>query len=155
MAVLWLVLMVAGMASRAAQRTDLAARIDPLFTQIEQSNWPGAAVLVARDGAVIFDKGYGFAQVEARVPMTADTRFRIGSITKQFTSAAVLKLAEEGKLSLDDHLAKIIPDWPRGAEVTLRRLLTHSSGIHNYTAKPGFYEHVTEPIPAMFFSATS
>jgi CubicO group peptidase (beta-lactamase class C family) len=135
------------MTSRGAdQRADLAARIDPLFTQIVQSNWPGAAVLVARDGAIIFDKGYGFAQVESRVPMTTDTRSRIGSITKQFTSAAILKLAVEGKLSIDDHLSKFIPDWPRGGEVTLRHLLTHSSGIHNYTAKPGFYDHVSEPI---------
>jgi CubicO group peptidase (beta-lactamase class C family) len=138
--------MFAGMWSRADQRADLAAKIDPLFTQIEQSNWPGAAVLAARDGTVIFDKGYGFAQMESRVPMTTDTLFRIGSITKQFTSAAILKLAEEGKLSLDYHLSKFILDWPRGDEVTLRHLLTHSSGIHNYTAKPGFYDHVTEPI---------
>jgi CubicO group peptidase (beta-lactamase class C family) len=140
-------MMFVGMESLAAdQRAVLAAKIDPLFTQIEQSNWPGAAVLVARDGAIIFDKGYGFAQVESRVPMTTDTRFRIGSITKQFTSAEILKLAEEGKLSIDDQLSKFIPDWPRGDEVTLRHLLTHSSGIHNYTAKPGFYDHVTEPI---------
>jgi CubicO group peptidase (beta-lactamase class C family) len=54
-------------------------------------------------------------------------------------------LAERGKLTLDDHLSKFITDWPRGDEVTLRQLLTHSSGIHNYTAKPGFYEHVAEP----------
>lgn len=137
----------AARSSRAAvQPTDLATKIDPLFTQIVQSNWPGAAVLVARNGAIIFDKGYGFAQVESRVPMTTDTRFRIGSITKQFTSAAILKLAEQGKLRIDDHLSKFIPDWPRGDEVTLRHLLNHSSGIHNYTGKPGFYEQVTEPI---------
>src|SRR5580692_2841374 len=99
--------MFVGGASQAAdQRADFAAKIDPLFTQIEQSNWPGAAVLVARDGAIIFDKGYGFAQVESRVPMTTGTRFRIGSITKQFTSAAILKLAEAGKLSLDDHISR-------------------------------------------------
>lgn len=128
------------------QRADLAARIDPLFKEIVQSNSPGAAVLVARDGAIIFDKGYGFAQVESRVRMTTYTRSRIGSITKEFTSAAILKLAEEGRLSIDDHLSKFIPDWPRGDEVTLRHLLTHSSGIHDFTAKPGFYEHVTEPI---------
>ena len=140
-------MMFFALALRAAdQRGDVAAKIDPLFTQMVQSNWPGAAVLVARDGAIVFQKGYGFAQAESRVPVTMDTRFRIGSITKQFTSAAILKLAEEGKLGVDDHLSKFIPDWPRGDEVTLRHLLTHTSGIHNYTAKPGFYEHVTEPI---------
>ena len=145
--VCWLVGMSAGgMLWAADQQTNLAAKIDPLFADIVQSNWPGAEVLVARDGAIIFDKGYGFAQVEARVPMTTDTRSRIGSVTKVFTAAAILKLAQEGRLSIDDHLSKFIPDWPRGDEVTLRHLLTHSSGIHNYTAKPGFYDHVTEPI---------
>ena len=139
--------MFAGAASRAAdQRAELGAKIDPLFAQIVRSNWPGAAVLVARDGVIIFDKGYGFAQLDSRMPMTTDTRSRIGSITKQFTSAAILKLAEAGKLSINDHLSKFLPDWPRGDEVTVRHLLNHSSGIHNYTEKPGFYAHVTEPI---------
>jgi CubicO group peptidase (beta-lactamase class C family) len=130
----------------AGQPTDLEVKIDPLFSQIVQSNWPGAAVLAARDGKIIFDKGYGFAQVESQTTMTTDTRTRIGSITKQFTAAAIFKLAEARKLSIDDHVSKYIPDWPRGNEVTLRHLLTHCSGIHNFTGKAGYYEHVTEPI---------
>ena len=139
-------LLLAGLAQAAEPTADLAARIDPLFRLVVQNNWPGGEVLVARNGRIIFEKGYGYAQVESRTPFTADTRFRIGSITKQFTSAAIFKLAEAGKLGLDDPLAKYIPDWPRGDEVTLRQLLTHTSGIHDFTAKPGFYEHVSEPI---------
>lgn len=130
----------------ADQQTNLAEKIDPLFADIVQSNWPRAEVLVAKDGSIIFDKGYGFAQVKERVPMTTDRRSRIGSVTKVFTAAAILKLAEQGKLSIDDPVSKFIPDWPRGGEVTLHHLLIHSSGIHNYTGKPEFYEHITEPI---------
>jgi CubicO group peptidase (beta-lactamase class C family) len=141
-----LFLLLVRLAEAGEPTADLAVRIDPLFSIVVQSNWPGGEVLVARDGRIIFEKGYGYAQVESRTPFTDHTRFRIGSITKQFTSAAIFKLAEGGKLSIDDHLSKYIPDWPRGNEVTLRHLLTHTSGIHDFTAKPGFYEHVTEPI---------
>jgi CubicO group peptidase (beta-lactamase class C family) len=84
--------------------------------------------------------------VGAKTPVTGDTRFRIGSITKQFTAAAVLKLAEQGRLGIEDPVSKYIADWPRGSEVRLRHLLTHSSGIHNFTAKAGFEAHVREPI---------
>lgn len=141
-----LFLLPARLAEAAESTADLAARIDPLFSNVVQNHWPGGEVLVARDGRIIFEKGYGFAQVASRTPFTDHTRFRIGSLTKQFTSAAIFKLAENGKLGIDDPLAKFIPGWPRGNEVTLRNLLTHTSGIHNFTAKPGFYDHVTEPI---------
>jgi CubicO group peptidase (beta-lactamase class C family) len=126
---------------------NLAAKVDQLFGGVVQSNQPGAAVLIARNGAILLQKGYGLAQVEMRAPITSETRFRIGSITKQFTSAAILKLAEDGKLSLDDPLSKFVPDWPRGHQVTLRHLLTHTSGIHNFTAKPDFKARVRDPIP--------
>ncbi len=72
-----------------------------------------------------------------------DTKFRIGSITKQFTAAAILRLQEQGKLSVRDPLSKFIPDYPRGSEVTLHHLLTHTSGIHSYTGKPNFLETVS------------
>jgi CubicO group peptidase (beta-lactamase class C family) len=146
--------LLARFAATAEPTTDLAARIDPLFSLVAHSNWPGGEVLVARNGRIIFEKGYGFARVEARTPFTDETRFRIGSLTKQFTSAAIFKLAEAGKLSIDDPLSKFIPDWPRGDKVTLRQLLTHTSGIHNFTAKPGFYEHVTEPISMAALTAS-
>ena len=131
----------------ATYATDLTSQIDALFADSIRSNTPGAAVLIARDGKRILERCYGLAQIEASVPITRDTRFRIGSITKQFTAAAILKLAEQGKLSVNDPVAKFIPDWPRGHEVTLRHLLNHSSGIHNFTAKPGFQINVTNAIP--------
>ncbi|SPE60814.1 Beta-lactamase (modular protein) [Verrucomicrobia bacterium] len=106
---------------------------------------PGLAVLIAQDGKILFEKGYGLADVAHHVPITPETKFRIGSITKQFTAAAILKLQEQGKLSVKDKLSKYIPDFPRGDEVTLHHLLTHTSGIHSYTSHPGFLEKVTKP----------
>jgi CubicO group peptidase (beta-lactamase class C family) len=126
---------------------DLASQVDALFEDGVHSNTPGAAVLIARDGKKLLEKGYGLAQVEARTPITCDTRFRIGSIAKQFTAAAILKLQEQGKLNVNDPISKYFPDWPKGREVTLRHLLTHSSGIHNFTAKPGFQTNVTVATP--------
>jgi CubicO group peptidase (beta-lactamase class C family) len=117
--------------------------VDSLFTNLFKGDSPGAAVLVARDGKVLFEKGYGFADLAHDVPVTPETRFRIGSITKQFTAAAILKLQEEGRLSVHDKLSRFIPDYPRGDEVTVHHLLTHTSGIHSYTSKPGFIEFVT------------
>ena len=107
--------------------------VDALFTDIVKDDLPGAAVLVSRDGEVLFGKGYGLADVGNRVPVTPDTKFRIGSVSKQFTAAAILKLQEQGKLSVTDTLSTFLPNYPRGDEVTLHHLLTHTSGIHNYS----------------------
>jgi CubicO group peptidase (beta-lactamase class C family) len=131
----------------ASGPTDLASQVGALFEESVHSNTPGAAVLIVRDGKELLEKGYGLAQVEARIPITCDTRFRIGSITKQFTAAAILRLHEQGKLNVNDPISKYFPNWPKGEEVTLRHLLTHSSGIHNFTAKPGFQTNVTVAIP--------
>jgi CubicO group peptidase (beta-lactamase class C family) len=122
--------------------------MNALFSAVVKTNGPGAAVLVARNGKIVFEKGYGLADVEHHIPVTPETKFRIGSITKQFTAAAILKLQEQGKLSVEDKLSKYYPDYPRGGEVTLRHLLTHTSGIHSYTDKPGFMDAVTKPIRA-------
>jgi CubicO group peptidase (beta-lactamase class C family) len=119
--------------------------VDSLFGSLVKSDSAGATVLVAQNGKVLFEKGYGLADVEHRVAATPETKFRIGSITKQFTAAAILKLQEEGKLSVNDKLSKFIPDYPRGDEVTIHHLLTHTSGIHSYTSKPEFIESVTAP----------
>ena len=114
--------------------------------EVTAGDTSGAAVLVARDGKIVFQGGFGFADIEKKTPITPETRFRIGSISKQFTAAAVLRLAEQGKLSLDDTLDKYFPDFPHGGEVKLRLLLTHTSGLHSYTDKPDFIGRVKEPI---------
>jgi len=116
--------------------------VDAIFLDAVADTSPGAAVLVAQNGMIIYKKGFGYANLEHMIPITAETKFRIGSISKQFTAAAILKLQEAGRLSVQDVLTKFIPDYPRGQEVTLHHLLTHTSGIHSFTSKPDFYKTV-------------
>ena len=104
----------------------------------------GAAVAVLRDGKLVFAKGYGHANLELAAPVNAKTVFRIGSLTKQFTAAGVLLLAEQGKLKIDDKLSLYLPNFPRANEVTLRDLLNHTSGIHNFTEGPGDRQNLDE-----------
>jgi CubicO group peptidase (beta-lactamase class C family) len=117
-----------------------------VFTRLVKEDAAGSAILAAQDGRILFEKGYGLADIERHLPVTPQTKFRIGSITKQFTAAAILKLQEQGKLSVNDKLSKYALDFPRGNEVTLRHLLTHTSGIHSYTDKPDFMKTVTNPV---------
>lgn len=104
------------------------------------------AVLVARDGKIVFQGGFGFADLERKTRVTPETKFRIASITKQFTAASILRLAERGKLALNDPLEKFYPGFPRGREITLHHLLNHTSGIANFTRKPEFCGSESRPI---------
>jgi CubicO group peptidase (beta-lactamase class C family) len=94
---------------------------------------PGVQVAVMRKGAMIYSKGFGLANLETGTPVSPTSVFRIGSVTKQFTAAALLQLQEAGRLSVDDKLAKFLPEVPRANDITLRQMLTHTSGIGNYT----------------------
>jgi CubicO group peptidase (beta-lactamase class C family) len=114
--------------------------------KLTKDELPGMAVLVARDGKIVLQAGFGFADLEKKTPVTPETKFRIGSVSKQFTAAAILRLAEDGKLALTDTLEKFFPGFPRGSDVTLHHLLTHVSGIHSYTNKPEFMARVAKPI---------
>jgi CubicO group peptidase (beta-lactamase class C family) len=119
---------------------------DNLYNSLKGKEAPGIALLVARDGKILYKKGFGYADVKNKTPITPDTKFRIGSVTKQFTAAAILKLQEDHLLSVNDKLSKFIPDFPRGDEVTIHHLLTHTSGIHSYTGKNDFIGRVTSTI---------
>jgi len=121
-------------------------RVATRLREMTKGETSGVAVLIARDGKVLFQGGFGFADLAGKTPVTPETKFRIGSTSKQFTAAAILKLAEEKKLALTDPLAKFFPDFPRAGEITLHQLLTHTSGIHSYTDKPAFISRVSEPI---------
>jgi CubicO group peptidase (beta-lactamase class C family) len=122
--------------------------IDLYIKNVIKEETTGFAVLVAEDGDIIFRKGYGYADIKEKIPVTSDTKFRIGSITKQFVASGILKLKEQGKLSVDDKLSKYMPDFPRGDEVTIHHLLTHTSGIHSFTNRPEFVDYVTKKIDA-------
>lgn len=95
-------------------------------------------VLVMQHNVPVFEKAYGMADREWNIPNTTDTKFRIGSITKQFTAVAILQLVDAGKLSLDDKLSRFFPGYPKGDSVTIHMLLNHTSGIANFTEVPEF-----------------
>jgi CubicO group peptidase (beta-lactamase class C family) len=120
--------------------------VDNFYSSLKGKDVPGVAVLVAKDGKVLYRKGFGYADIKNKIPVTPDTKFRIGSVTKQFTAASILKLQENGLISVNDKLSKFIPDFPRGNEVTIHMLLTHISGIHSYTEKDDFLSKVTKTI---------
>ena len=103
-------------------------------------------VLVVRDGKVVLSKGYGSANLEWDIPNSPSTKFRLGSITKQFTAACILLLQERGKLNVEDPVKKYMSDAP-GAwdKVTIFNLLTHTSGIPSFTGFPDY--HATEAVP--------
>lgn len=115
-----------------------------LHAQAKVNDFSGA-VLVAKNDKVIYEKAFGLANREWNIPNTVRTKFRIGSITKQFTAAAVLQLVESGKLHLEDKLSKYFPDFPNADSVTLHMLLTHTSGIKSYTSMAKFATVKTLP----------
>src|SRR3954452_196079 len=120
--------------SSAAQ--DAARMEDVVQTYVRDNTFMGA-VLVARASDVMLSKGYGSANLEWNIPNTPTTKFRLGSITKQFTAASILLLEERGKLRLDDPIKKYLPDAPAGWDaITIFNLLTHTSGIPNFTGLP-------------------
>ena len=122
-----------------AQETDLARRLDQVAAGYHAERGFIGAVLVAQGGRIVFEKGYGMANIELDVPNTPETKFRLGSITKQFTSTAILQLQEQGKLSVQDPACRYIENCPDAWKtVTIHQLLTHTSGIPSYTALPGF-----------------
>ena len=117
---------------------DLGERLDTYMrAKTEFDNFSGA-VLVAVNDSIVLQKGYGIADREWDNANTSDTKFRIGSNTKQFTAACILQLAEQGKLSLDDTLGKYFPGFEYGDTVTVHMLLTHSSGLQDYFSFPQF-----------------
>lgn len=127
---------------------DLTKRLDGIASAWSAERGFMGAVLVAKGGTVLLQKGYGMANLEWDIPNTPDTKFRLGSITKQFTATAILQLAEQGKLSLDDSVLKYAPEGPEiWKPITIHHLLNHTSGIESYTDMPSFAKPVTRRTP--------
>lgn len=131
-----------------------AASIDPTIAGhidsdakaiLQRTGTPGAVVAVYKDGRLLYNKAYGYREQEHRLPATLDTWYEIGSITKQFTAAAILQLQEAGKLHIDDTLAAYLPDAPHAKEVTLRQMLSHSSGLPDYLDGPDIEQVAVKP----------
>lgn len=117
-----------------AKAQSLNSQLDGLLSNLFQDkDGPGGVFMVAKGGKSIYKKAFGNANLELGVHMTPENVFQIGSMTKQFTAIAILKLAEENKLNLNDSISKYIPDYPSGNKITIHQLLTHTSGIKDFT----------------------
>ena len=110
---------------------EAVAKLDQLCSSLFPADEPGAAVLVLKGDDIIFDKGYGIADIETRKPIDGNTFFNIASVSKQFTAVAILQLAEQGKLSLEDPVSKYFPEFkaPFWKDIRIKHLLSHSSGV--------------------------
>jgi D-alanyl-D-alanine carboxypeptidase len=141
--VLWAVVAAvcaAGPAPRAARAqaesnlpANVSARVDRIARQVlAQTGVPSASIAIVRDGRIAYLRAHGQARLNPRTPARTTMRYSIGSISKQFTAAAILLLAEQGKLSLDDPVSKYFPTLTRASEVTIKQLLSHTSGYQDY-----------------------
>ncbi|MCI1944040.1 serine hydrolase [Clostridium luticellarii] len=114
-------------------------KLDNYLSTLQSTDNFHGSVLVAQNGKIILNKGYGKSDFEQNIQNTQDTTFPIGSMTKQFTAMAIMQLVEKGLIDVNDPLSKYIPDFPNGNEITIENLLTHSSGIVNCTNLPEFW----------------
>lgn len=122
------------------------ARMDRIVRTSADADEFSGAVLVARDGQILLDKGYGLANREWRIPNDSDTKFRLGSVTKQFTAVAIMILNERGLVDLDSPVKTWLPDAPAAwDQVTVRRLLAHTAGVPNFTSFEDFQARKTLP----------
>jgi CubicO group peptidase (beta-lactamase class C family)/uncharacterized protein YneR len=120
--------------AQQSNQQQLSSSIDKILEGKFNAGTPGTAVLVAKNGEIIYQKAFGMANLELEVPMHNRHVFRIGSITKQFTAVAILQLMEQGLLSLDDDITRFFPEYPvHEHKITIHHLLTHTSGIASYT----------------------
>src|ERR1035438_1255963 len=124
-------------------------QVDQMARQVlESTGVPSASVAVVKDGMLVYAHAYGNARLEPPTPATAEMRYKIGSISKQFTATAILMLAEQGKLSLDDPVSRFVPDLTRAKEVTIRQLLSHTSGYQDYWPQDYVPPFMLTPITA-------
>ena len=126
---------------------DIEAKVDEYVgTYLKIGNFSGS-ILIAKEGRILLSKGYGMANLEHDVPNAPQTIFRLGSVTKQFTSMAIMQLREKGRLDVDDPIAKYLPTYPNGEEITIHHLLTHTSGIPDFGEFPDLQKTIMIPSP--------
>jgi CubicO group peptidase (beta-lactamase class C family) len=120
---------------------------DEVFSEGFNLDGPGIAVIVVKDGKTLFQEAFGLANVEKRVPIEHGMLFRIGSLTKPFTATAVMLLSDKGQLKVSDDITKYLPSYPtHGKKITIENLLTHTSGIINYTDLPEFNKNMARDL---------
>jgi D-alanyl-D-alanine carboxypeptidase len=147
-----LVVLLATASAVMAQDTlsaDLSAKIDrAVHAVLAKTGVPSASVGIVQGGKIVFTRGYGHARLEPPIAATADMHYAIGSISKQFTAACLLLLQEEGKLTIDDPIAKYFPELTRANEVTIRHILSHTSGYQDYAPQDYTIPAWTKPTTA-------
>ncbi len=116
----------------------VTAQLDSVVSRYTNINRFNGSVLIAKGGAVLLSKGYGYRNVEDKVANNENSVFQLGSITKQFTDAVILKLQQEKKLNVHDKLSKYFPKYPKGDSITIEQLMLHTSGIYSYTEDATF-----------------
>jgi D-alanyl-D-alanine carboxypeptidase len=147
--VIVVVLLTFGASAQTQLPADLAQKIDTVVTDaLTRSGVPSASIAVVKDGQIVYVRAYGDAKLEPKTAATSSMRYSIGSISKQFTAAAILLLQEQGKLSLDDKVGKYVPDLTRANEVTIRQLLSHTSGYQDYWPQDYVMKPMLEPTTA-------
>ena len=135
-------------AGKSGQTNAISPAIDAVMSPAYPPDQPGAAVIVVKDGATVFRKAYGMANLELGVQLQPDHVFALASLSKPFTATAILKLAEEGKLKLDDDIAKYLPAYPtHGHRITIEHLLTHTSGLSALSETSDFRAASTQDSP--------
>ena len=125
--------------AQSTDNRDLSVQVDEVVrAQVREQNIPGVSLAVMRDGKIIKTAGYGFANLELKVPLRPEMLLKSGSLVKQFTATSIMMLLEEGKIGLDDEISKYLPQAPPSwNRVTIRRLLTHTSGIRDFFGEDG------------------
>ena len=133
----------------------LKARINRIAEQVlQQRGVPSASIAVVESGKLVYTHAYGLAHIDPDKPATPEMRYSIGSISKQFTAAAILLLQQEGKLSLDDAVGKYVPELTRGGEVTIRQILSHTSGYQDYWPEDYLMTPMMKPSTAQYIIDT-
>src|SRR3982751_1407744 len=138
----WLLIVCSGL---SAQQLD-SKLTDKISVELKKSGAPSVSVAVVQDGKLAFAKAFGMADIAAARAADTRTRYAVGSISKQFTAAALLLLEEQGKLSMDDRVAKYFPNLRRAGDVTVRQLLSHTSGYEDYAPQDYIIPEWTQPI---------
>ncbi len=127
-------LIIGFLETKGQKPDDLVTKLDDYLKSANNAYRFNGVALVLHNNEALLNKGYGFSDMSSKTLNTPETRFPILSMTKTITSTVILKLQDEGKLSVHDKLAKYFPDYPNGSKISIHHLLTHSSGIYNYTA---------------------
>jgi CubicO group peptidase (beta-lactamase class C family) len=129
---------LAGQQQSGPSDAEVTARVRSYLAPFKESGNLTGAVLIARHGRVLLRRSYGLSNYELRVPNSPRTRFHIASVSKAFTAIAILQLQEQGRLKLSDPVSRFMPDFPRGGEITIDNLLTHTSGIRDINDLPDY-----------------